>query len=94
MNHYKAWLNKLQHGCLEKTRKNVNKVNKQRTNNWLLNAPFSSHVQGCMLAVQEEEINTNNLKSKRDKKHNKILNVAFVMQRKKRFNTSLQLAPN
>ena len=50
--------------------KTVNKVDKERTNKWLFNAPFSSHVEGYLFAIQEEEINTNNLKIKRDKKHN------------------------
>ena len=36
LNHYKAWLIKVQHGCLGKTRKNVNKVDKERTNKWLI----------------------------------------------------------
>ena len=94
LNHYKAWLIKVQHGCLEKTRKNVNKVDKERTNKWLINALFSSHVEGYLFAIQEEEINTNNLKKKGIKNTIYILNVNFFMQRKKRFNTSLQLAPN
>ena len=70
LNHYKAWLIKVQHGYLQKTRKNVNKVDKERTNKWLINALFFSHVEGYLFAIQEEEINTNNLKNKRDKKHN------------------------
>ena len=69
LNHYKAWLNKVQHGYWEKTNKNINKVDKERTNKRLFNAPFSSHVEGYLFAIQEEEINTTNLKSK-DKKHN------------------------
>ena len=70
LNHYKAWLNKVQHAYLQKTRKNVKKVDKERTNKWLFNAPFSSYVEGYLFAIQEKEINTNNLKSKRDKKPN------------------------
>ena len=51
LNYYKAWLNKLQHGYLEKTRKNVNKVGKERTNKWLFNASFSSHVKGYLFVI-------------------------------------------
>ena len=36
----------------------------------MFNAHFSSHVEGYLFAIQEEGINTNNLNSKRDKKHN------------------------
>ena len=45
LNHYKTWLNKVQHGYLERTRKNENKVDKERTNKGLFNASFSSNVE-------------------------------------------------
>ena len=70
LNHFKAWLNKVQHGYLEKTRKNVHRIDKERTNKWSFNAPFSYHVEGYLFAIQEKGINTDYLKSKRDKKHN------------------------
>ena len=94
LNHYKAWLNKVQHYYLEKTRKNVNKADKERTNKWLFNAPFSSHVEGYLFAIQEEEINTNNLKSKRVKKHKINPKFRLCDAEKKRFNKLLQLALN
>ena len=46
LNHKKAWLNKVQRGYLEKNRENINKADKERTNEWLSNAPFSSHIEG------------------------------------------------
>ena len=70
LNHYKTWLSKVRHDYLEKTTKNVSKVDKERANKWLFNAPFFSHVEGYLFAIQEEEIHTNDLKSKRDKKLN------------------------
>ena len=94
LNHYKAWLNKVQHYYLEKTRKNVNKADKERANKWLFNAPFSSHVEGYLFAIQEEEINTNNLKSKRVKKHKINPKFRLCDAEKKRFNKLLQLALN
>ena len=42
----------------------------QNTEIWLNNAPFSSHTEGFILAIQEEEIYTNHLAAKRDKENN------------------------
>ena len=79
----------MQHGYLEKTGKSVNKVDKKRTSKWLFNAQFSSHVERHLFAIQKEGINTNNLKSKRDKKHNMNPKCELFHA-----DTSLQLAPN
>ena len=43
----------------------------QNTEIWLKNAPFSSHTEGFIFAIQEEEIYTNHLAEKRDKGNNK-----------------------
>ena len=46
-------------------------IDNQNTEIWLKNAPFSSHTEGFIFAIQEEEIYTNHLAAKRDKENNK-----------------------
>ena len=65
------WVNKNQHGYLKHSRKNVQDIVNQNTEIWLKNAPFSSHTEGVIFAIQEEEIYTNHLAEKRDKGNNK-----------------------
>ena len=64
-NHLQAWVEKPQHGYLMRTRKNVEDCRELATNAWLKKSTFSSHVEGYLCAVQEEEIFTNALKAKR-----------------------------
>ena len=64
-NHLQAWIEKPQHGYLMRTRKDVEAINETATNAWLKKSTFSSHVEGYLCAVQEEEIFTNALKTKR-----------------------------
>ena len=45
--------------------KYVDDIDTQLTNAWHTNSTFSSHVEGYLCAIQEEEINTNHLKYKR-----------------------------
>ena len=63
--HEEYWLKKKQHGYLFTKRKNVQDVNIELTHAWHKNSNFSSHVQGYICAIQEEEINTRHLKYKR-----------------------------
>ena len=62
--HEKCWLEKKQHGYLFAKRKNVGNIDIELTNAWHKNSTFSSHVEGFLCAIQEEEINTNYLKYK------------------------------
>ena len=64
-NHLQAWIEKPQHGYLMRTRKDVDRCNETATNGWLKKSTYSSHVEGYVCAVQEEEIFTNALRTKR-----------------------------
>ena len=46
-------------------------IDNQNTEIWLQNAPFSSHTEGFIFAIQEEETYTNHLAANRDKENNK-----------------------
>ena len=65
-NHLKAWTAKIQHGYLFRTRLNVKDTSETHTNAWLKKSTFSSHVEGYICAIQEEELQTNALRSKRE----------------------------
>ena len=64
-NHLKTWLKKPQHDYLFRSREDSNQVNESGTHLWLKKSSFSSHVEGYLSAIQEEEIFTRSLKSKR-----------------------------
>ena len=66
-NHHKSWLEKIQHGYLFKQRENIREFEKSETNAWLKNSTISSHVEGYICAIQEEEINTKLLQHKRSR---------------------------
>ena len=70
-NHYKARPNKVQHDNLQNSRTRAAHVNKELTEKWLNNVPFSTYIEGYLFAIQEEEINANNLKNK-GSKYNKL----------------------
>ena len=54
--HVTAGKKKPQHGYLFRTRQSVTQVNEDLTNAWMKKASFSSHVEGYLCAIQEEEI--------------------------------------
>ena len=64
-NHLNAWIAKPQHGYLFRTRSSVKNTNETHTNAWMKKSSFSSHVEGYICAIQEEELQTNALKAKR-----------------------------
>ena len=64
-NHLKAWTAKPQHGYLFRTRSSVKNTNETHTTAWMKKSSFSSHVEGFICAIQEEELQTNALKAKR-----------------------------
>ena len=63
--HQKSWLEKLQHGYLFKQRQKIKEFENSETNAWLKYFSVSSHVEGYICAIQEEEIDTKLLKHKR-----------------------------
>ena len=65
--HLDKWKKKPQHGYLNRTRETVSNVNEKYTNAWLKKSSFSSHVEGYLCAIQEEELQTNAIKAKRSK---------------------------
>ena len=64
-NHTQTWLKKPQHGYLFRNREDSSQVNESATHLWLKKSSFLSHVEGYISAIQEEEIFTRSLKSKR-----------------------------
>ena len=66
-NHLLAWIEKPQHGYLMRTRKSVKECEEAATNAWMKKSTFTSHVEGYLCAIQEEEIFTNALRTKRMK---------------------------
>ena len=66
-NHLQAWKEKPQHGYLMRTREDLTQKNEIASNAWMKRSTFSSHVEGYLCAIQEEEIFTNALKSRRVK---------------------------
>ena len=80
-NHLEKWVNKNQHGYLKRSRKSVQDIDNQNTEIWLKNAPFSSHTEGFIFAIQEEEIYTNHLAAKEIKKTTNLQNVDLARQK-------------
>ena len=66
--HVTTWNNKPQHGYLFRTRQKVARENENLSNTWMKKSSFSSHVEGYLCAIQEEEISTASLRSKRSNK--------------------------
>jgi len=89
-NHLKAWIDKPQHGYLMRTRKSVDGCKEDLTNTWLKKSVFSSHVEGYICAIQEEEIFTNAIKTKRMKQNDNMAYCRLCKQSKELFNTLLQ----
>ena len=64
-NHLRIWLKKPQHGYLFRSREDSNHLNESATHLWSKKSSFSSHVEGYLSTIQEEEIFTRSLKSNR-----------------------------
>ena len=63
--HLQNWINKPQHGYLMRSRKQILDIDQENTNKWMTRSKFSSHVEGYICAIQEEEIFTRALERKR-----------------------------
>ena len=65
-NHLESWIKKPQHGYLYRSHQNVPQIDSINHHKWLTKGKFSSHVEGYICAIQEEEIYTNYMKHKRE----------------------------
>ena len=55
--HYNSWMEKVTHGFLQKKLTEDTSVDNKATNQWL-KSNMSSHVEGYIMALQEQEMNT------------------------------------
>ena len=58
MYHLKSWEEKVTHGYLQCQIKKNEQINLKETYGWLKSENFSSHVEGYLFSLQEQEINT------------------------------------
>ena len=58
MHHLKSWEEKVTHGYLQCQIKKNEQINMKETYGWLKSENFSSHVEGYLFSLQEQEINT------------------------------------
>ena len=58
MHHLKSWEEKVTHGYLQCQIKKNEQINLKETYGWLKSENFSSHVEGYLFSLQEQEINT------------------------------------
>ena len=64
--HYNIWKRKVTHGFLEKKLMEDTTVDRSATNQWL-KSNMSSHVEGYLMAMQEQEINTKDALKRKEK---------------------------
>lgn len=69
-NHAKSWKEKSQHGYIIQKQELQSNYDKSFSNNWLTDKFMSSHVEGYICAIQEQEIRTRQLDKKRIYKNN------------------------
>ena len=69
-NHKKTWNNKNQHGFITTHQQNTHDYNKQLSHSWLKRQGTISHTEGFICAIQEQEIRTRSLISKREQPDN------------------------
>ena len=62
----KAWKEKPQHGYLHRKQQNQSDYDKETTNAWLNDRFRTSHIEGYICAIQEQEIRTRQLINKRE----------------------------
>ena len=58
MHHLKSWEEKATHGYLRCQIKKNEQINLKETYGWLKSENFSSHLEGYLFSLQEQEINT------------------------------------
>ena len=64
--HTKSWRDKPQHGYLFKKQQGQTGYDKEATNAWLQDRFMTSHIEGYICAIQEQEIRTRQLINKRE----------------------------
>ena len=65
-NHTGYWLKKPQHGYVFRKQHAEPEYNKKSSNSWLKATGVSSHVEGYICGIQEQEINTRKLQKSRE----------------------------
>ena len=65
-NHLLAYQSKDQHGYIHQKQAAIEGYNKKMTNNWINSRGLTSHNEGYIFAITEQEINTRALQSKRE----------------------------
>ena len=64
--HTKIWKQKQQHGYLFRKQESQLEHDKKHTNKWLKDRLMTSHIEGYICAIQEQEIKTKLLENKRE----------------------------
>ena len=72
------WQEKAQHGYLERKLKENQDIDQKASNNWLTKGNFSSHIEGYLCSIQEQEIEIRGLLRLREKDLTKRKNMAKV----------------
>ena len=72
--HSKSCRSKIQHGFIHRKQSFVEDYNPLLTHSWLNKRNLSSHAEGYITAIQEQEINTKALKKRREEKENPMFN--------------------
>ena len=67
--HYDAWMKKPHHSFLFKSREKLKGMDNNLTSQWLTKSNITSHVEGYVCAIQEEEINTRELQKRRSREN-------------------------
>jgi hypothetical protein len=73
-NHLMSYQNKDQHGFIHRKQIKVDGYEKKLTNSWINGKNMISHTEGYIFAIQEQEINTRALQSKREQANNTEFN--------------------
>ena len=73
-NHVKRWTSMKQHGFVRRKQLEVNDRNEEFSEDWLKMPNMSSHVEGYVFAIQEQEINTRALQKSREHKEDDSFN--------------------
>ena len=68
--HEQRWKAKVTHGYLQKSLEQDDTVDMSKTNRWL-NLKLSSHIEGLMSAIHEQEIDTKDIRRRREKDQQK-----------------------
>ena len=67
--HFDAWMKKPQHSFLFKSREKLKDMDNNLRSQWLTKSNITSHVEGYMCAIQEEEVNTRELQNRRNREN-------------------------